>query len=85
VSFWLIFGKFIPIPKLSYMKGLLILTLLSCFSYLVYGQKTLSGKVTDRSSGGVLVGASIKVKGTKRGVSTGSDGGFALPVNPGDV
>jgi len=33
----------------------------------------------------MLSGASIKVKGTKRGVSTGTDGSFTLPVETGDI
>jgi iron complex outermembrane recepter protein len=85
MSFWLIFVKFNLIPKLSNMKCTLILVVFCCVSPLLYAQKTLSGRVTDRSSGGILVGASIKVKGSARGVSTGSDGNFALPVNKGDI
>jgi iron complex outermembrane recepter protein len=67
------------------MKGCLILAWLTCCSFLLQAQKTLSGKVTDKSSGAVLTGASIRIKGTKRGVSTGSDGSFTLQVNPGDI
>lgn len=67
------------------MKGLLILAYLTCCSFLLQAQKTLTGKVADKSSGAVLAGASIKIKGTRRGVSTGSDGSFTLQVNPGDV
>lgn len=39
----------------------------------------VSGKVTDEN-GNPVVGASIKIKGTTRGTSTGSDGRFSLTV-----
>jgi iron complex outermembrane receptor protein len=67
------------------MKGLLILTCLTCCSFLLQAQSTLTGKVADKSSGAVLAGASIKIKGTRRGVSTGSDGSFTIQVKPGDI
>src|SRR5580658_8048646 len=68
------------------MKGLLILAYFTCCSFfLLHAQKTLTGKVIDKSSGAVLTGTSIKVKGTKRGVSTGSDGSFTIQVNPADI
>src|SRR5579863_6716019 len=67
------------------MKGLLILAGLICLSLLLHAQRTLNGKVSDKSSGTGLAGASIKVKGTKRGVSTGSDGTFSLVIDQGDI
>jgi iron complex outermembrane receptor protein len=67
------------------MKGLLILAFFICTSFLLHAQKTLSGRVADKSSGSAVSGASIRVKGTKRGISTGSDGGFSIQVNPGDI
>jgi iron complex outermembrane receptor protein len=67
------------------MKAPILLACLICCSFFLQAQKTLSGKVADKSSGTVLAGASIRVKGTKRGVSTGSDGSFSLQVDPGDI
>ncbi|HET6255994.1 MAG TPA: TonB-dependent receptor [Puia sp.] len=67
------------------MKRLLILACLICYSLFLHAQSTLSGKVTDKASGAGLSGVSIKVKGTKRGVSTGNDGIFSLQVNHGDI
>src|SRR5579863_6431132 len=67
------------------MKGILILACLICSSFFLYAQKTLSGRVTDKTSGSVVSGASIRVKGTKRGISTGSDGSFTIQVNPADI
>ena len=42
--------------------------------------KVVTGKVTDSKDGAVLVGASVLVKGTKIGVSTGATGSFSLKV-----
>jgi iron complex outermembrane recepter protein len=83
--FWLNFAKFILIPKLSYMKGLLILGILICSTLLLHAQKTLTGKITDKASGASLAGASVKIKGSKRGTSTNNEGLFTLQVNPGDI
>ena len=54
-------------------------------SHLLLAQKTLTGKITDKSSGAPLSGASIKIKGSKKGVSTNNEGMFTLPVNPEDI
>jgi iron complex outermembrane receptor protein len=68
------------------MKGFIILAYLTCCSFLfLHAQKSLSGKVIDKSSGAALAGTTIKIKGAKRGVSTGSDGSFTIQVNPGDI
>src|SRR3984957_11342849 len=67
------------------MKGLLFLACLICCSFVVNAQRTLSGKVADKSTGGVVDGATIRVKGTKRGTSTGRDGSFTLQVNRGEI
>ncbi|MEI7629208.1 MAG: TonB-dependent receptor plug domain-containing protein, partial [Bacteroidota bacterium] len=42
--------------------------------------KVVTGKVTDSKDGAVLVGASVLVKGTTIGVSTGANGSFSLKV-----
>ena len=46
--------------------------------------RTVKGTVTD-ASGEPVIGATVVVKGTTRGASTGIDGGFALDVTPADV
>ena len=46
--------------------------------------RTVKGTVTD-ASGESVIGATVVVKGTTRGASTGIDGGFALDVTPADV
>src|SRR5580700_7583359 len=67
------------------MKGVIILTSLVLASHLLFAQKTLTGKITDKSSGTPLAGASIKIKGSKKGVSTNAEGLFTLEVNPQDI
>ena len=42
--------------------------------------KTISGSVKDAKDGSPLVGASVLVKGSKTGTSTGADGAFKLSV-----
>jgi hypothetical protein len=43
----------------------------------------VGGVVTDRSDGGTLPGATIRVKGTMYGVSSGADGRFVISLRPG--
>lgn len=59
---------------------LLILSL--AFSWLLHAQSTISGKVVDSKDGTPLAGASIKVKSSKAGTSTGNDGKFSVQANP---
>ena len=49
----------------------------------VFAQNTISGKVTDKKDGSPIPGVTVKVKGSKGGVVTGSDGTFTLtaPAN----
>lgn len=42
--------------------------------------KTISGKVTDRKDGSPIIGASIKVKNSNAGASSGADGSFRINV-----
>ncbi len=67
------------------MKGLLILTALVCLSFIAHAQKTLTGKITDKTSGSPLTGASVKVKGSKHGTSTNAEGLFKLEVKSDDI
>jgi iron complex outermembrane receptor protein len=67
------------------MKGLVIFTALLCFTLCLHAQKTLTGKITDKSSGAPLSGASIKVQGSKHGASTDAEGVFKLEVKAGDI
>ncbi|SDS57675.1 TonB-linked outer membrane protein, SusC/RagA family [Polaribacter sp. KT25b] len=49
-------------------------------SLFAYSQQKVTGKVTDDTSGGVLPGVSVQVKGTTTGTSTDFDGLFSLKV-----
>jgi TonB-linked SusC/RagA family outer membrane protein len=61
------------------MRKCLVLTiLLTAFAFLSQAQnKEVTGRVTD-STGNPLSGASVNIKGNKRGVSAGADGSFRL-------
>ncbi|MDO5607202.1 MAG: TonB-dependent receptor [Capnocytophaga sp.] len=65
--------------------------LLSYFVFMgiidVFAQQslTVSGTITDRTSGEPLPGVSIVVKGTTRGVSSDFDGMYSIEVRPSDV
>jgi TonB-linked SusC/RagA family outer membrane protein len=58
-------------------KHLLALALLLFGATVVFGQQSISGKVTDRD-GGALIGASIMVKGTSIGTVSDIDGNFKV-------
>src|SRR3984885_9905204 len=63
-----------------------LLLLLCCFAMLtstVTAQnRTISGKITD-ANGAPVAGATVAVKGTNRGTSTGADGSFSLSAPAG--
>ncbi|MBC6990558.1 SusC/RagA family TonB-linked outer membrane protein [Hymenobacter sp. BT491] len=64
--------------KKSLLMGfLLMITLLH---QVVAQTRNISGRVTDRTSGEGLPGATVLLKGTTTGVSTNADGTFALSV-----
>ncbi len=50
----------------------------------LYGQRSVSGKVTDESGEG-LPGVNIVIKGTSTGVTTDIDGNYQIQVNQGEV
>ena len=43
-------------------------------------QRKITGKVTSGETGSALPGATVKVKGSATGVSTGADGSFSIDV-----
>jgi TonB-linked SusC/RagA family outer membrane protein len=65
--------------KDSKMRKCLVLTiLLTAFAYMSHAQsKEVTGKVTD-SSGSPIAGASINIKGIRKGTSAGPDGSFRI-------
>ncbi|MES1226566.1 MAG: carboxypeptidase-like regulatory domain-containing protein, partial [Bacteroidota bacterium] len=54
------------------------------FSLITFAQQTITGKITDKNAA-PLAGASVKVKGTSRGVTTNSAGEFNIQANSNDV
>ncbi|HRI60784.1 MAG TPA: TonB-dependent receptor [Saprospiraceae bacterium] len=49
----------------------------------LYGQRTLTGRVTDVDNGEALIGASVIVKGTTAGAATDADGKYTLRLPEG--
>ncbi len=68
------------------MKGFVFLTcfLLASTVNLYAQTKTISGKVTDATSEG-LIGVTIKIQGTTTGTVTDLDGAYTIPAKSGDV
>lgn len=68
------------------MKGFIFLTcfLLASTVNLYAQTKTISGKVTDATSEG-LIGVTIKIQGTTTGTVTDLDGAYTIPAKSGDV
>lgn len=52
-------------------------------SSVLYGQRQISGRVTDAENGEALIGASIAVKGTTTGTATDFDGRYTLRLPDG--
>ena len=63
------------------MRKMLTLIAILLFSAVLVNAQTkeLTGKVTD-STGAPIAGASVNVKGVKKGTSAGADGSFKLVV-----
>ena len=66
------------------MKKILLMSLVLMFT-LLHGamaqMRTVTGRVTDQSTGSGLPGVTVLVKGTANGVSTNADGVFSLSVS----
>ncbi|MDT0552616.1 SusC/RagA family TonB-linked outer membrane protein [Urechidicola vernalis] len=68
------------------MKNLRILIVLFMLPIFSFAQQTVSGSVTEKSSGEGLPGVDVIIKGTTRGTSTDFDGNYTLDdVNEGDI
>jgi TonB-dependent starch-binding outer membrane protein SusC len=68
--------------KTKLMRRFLLMIMLSLIA--LYGatqSRNISGKVTDSKDGSPIIGATIKLKGTNVGTSTGTDGTFQLSIN----
>ncbi len=60
------------------------LVLIFTFPAIFAQQRQITGKVTSADDGSILPGVNVIIKGTTRGVITGLDGMYSIPVNPGD-
>jgi TonB-linked SusC/RagA family outer membrane protein len=71
-----------------YMKKfkLLLIGILLSSSFTMFAQQTVKGVVKEKSSGQVLPGVSVVLKGTQRGTQTDFDGNFMLEkIKTGDT
>jgi TonB-linked SusC/RagA family outer membrane protein len=67
-------------------KGFYLALLMAFFTLNAVSQvQTITGVVTDATDGSPVIGASIIVKGTQKGVSTNIDGKYSINANAGDV
>ena len=66
------------------MKKQLLLIVFSLFAVAGYA-RVITGTVVSESDNEPIIGATIMVKGTQRGIATAIDGKFAIDVNEGDV
>jgi iron complex outermembrane recepter protein len=68
------------------MRRAFLFAAVSLFSSLgLFAQSVVRGKITDSKTGSPVSGASVKVKSSKKGTTTGEDGVFSLSVNPADI
>jgi len=63
----------------TWRRILCLLCILGCCSFMAFGQKRVSGTVTD-ANGEPLIGANVVEKGTTNGNITNEDGKFVLDV-----
>ena len=66
--------------KFFFMTGLFLLS-----SSLLFAQTIITGKITDSKSGAPVNGATVKVKSTKKGTSSNTEGAFSIEAKAGDV
>jgi len=69
------------------MKKTIFLTLMALFVFMstIQAQQThkVSGKVVDQKSGEELIGVTVMIKGSSRGVITDVNGNYSLEVTNG--
>lgn len=63
-------------------KSLLVMLLLSAFSFALLAEGAVKGKVTDASSGEPLIGANIVLEGTTLGAATDVNGNYVISNVP---
>ena len=63
------------------MKKAIFLSFLWILPLAVFAQQSVSGTITDASTGEALIGVTVQVKGTATGVITGPDGTYAVNLS----
>jgi len=66
-------------------RPLLCAALLLLNFYALFAQSAVKGKITDTKTGSPVPGASVKIKGTRKGTTTNNEGLFSLPASVNDV
>lgn len=64
------------------VRSYLLALFLVFFSFSVFAQKALTGKVTNKASGQPIIGATVQVKGTTTVSLTNNDGIFTINAGP---
>lgn len=79
------FVRYLPVNEIidfltqtKSMKNTLLLFALLLFGISSFAQTTITGTITDQTSGSPLQGVSIKVKNSNVGTYSGSDGTFSI-------
>jgi TonB-dependent starch-binding outer membrane protein SusC len=71
------------LPGMAMLKLLPLLIFSLLLSVTAIAQKSVTGKVTNATDNQPVVGATVAVKGTRTGTTTGPDGSFTLSVPAG--
>jgi hypothetical protein len=71
--------------KNNSMKKQLLVAVLLLFSFQLFAQVTITGKVTDAITGTPLSGTTITIKSSGKKVLAGADGSFTIQAATGDV
>src|SRR5450432_3695079 len=72
-------------PRMEHSLRLLLLMLLLTAINICYAQKLITGQVLSKSDQSPIAGASVIVKASKTGTSTGADGRFSINAKTGDL
>ena len=67
------------------MKKFLLCSIALLSGWVALAQTNLTGTVVDAQSGKPITGATVTVKGSARGVTSGNGGEFALQASPGET
>ncbi|HLK27799.1 MAG TPA: TonB-dependent receptor [Puia sp.] len=67
------------------MRRILFLVVLFLSSNVILAQTVISGKITDSKTGAPISGVSVRVKATKKGTTTNSDGVFKIQAGSNDI